>query len=144
MRDGGLPLPLALQYLILMIWRAFDLNFVMISLLASKWQDFKHKGLQFHIIKQLKNGHSNFKTWYFEAREDIITKFKSQALDIIRIKYWKACVSGNPPFLLTALRKIAILGLKMIFLILFCSRLYSGGPECLMRYFEQEKLNATS
>ena len=31
MRKGGLPLPLAFQYLIFMIWRACDLNLVMIS-----------------------------------------------------------------------------------------------------------------
>ena len=52
------------------------------------------------------------KTCYFEASEDIITKFKSQALQIIKIKYLKASGSGNPPFLILALQKIAILGLK--------------------------------
>ena len=36
MREGGLPLPLAFQYLILMIWRACDLNLVILSSLASK------------------------------------------------------------------------------------------------------------
>ena len=41
MREGGEPLPLAFQYLILMIWRPCDLNLVMISSLASKCQDFK-------------------------------------------------------------------------------------------------------
>ena len=41
MREGGEPLPLAFQYLILMIWRHCDLNLVMISSLASKCQDFK-------------------------------------------------------------------------------------------------------
>ena len=49
MREGGLPLPLAFQYLILMIWRVCDLDLAMISLLASKWQDFKLRGLQFHL-----------------------------------------------------------------------------------------------
>ena len=52
------------------------------------------------------------KTCYFEASEDIITKFKSQALHIKKIKYLKASGSGNPPFLIPALQKIAILGLK--------------------------------
>ena len=52
------------------------------------------------------------KICYFEASEDIMTKFKSQALDIIRIKYWKPSGSGNPPSLIPALWKIAILGLK--------------------------------
>jgi hypothetical protein len=32
----------------------------------------------------------NLKTCYFEASEDIKTKFKSQALHIIRIEYGKA------------------------------------------------------
>ena len=40
-REGGLPLLLAFQYLILMIRRPCDLNLVMISSLASKCQDFK-------------------------------------------------------------------------------------------------------
>ena len=52
---------------------------------------------------------STLKTCYFETSEDIMTKFKSQALHIIRIKYWKASGSGNPPSLIHALRKIAIL-----------------------------------
>ena len=30
-------------------------------MLASKYQDFKLRGLEFHFIKQLKNGHTNFK-----------------------------------------------------------------------------------
>ena len=41
MREGGMPLPLAFQYLILMIWRPCDLTLVMISSVASKYQDFK-------------------------------------------------------------------------------------------------------
>jgi hypothetical protein len=92
----------------------------MISLLASKCQDFKLRGLSFHFIKQLINGHSNFKDCYFEASEDIITKFKSQALHITRIKYWKASGSGSPPSLIPALQKIAILGLKIKFSTLRC------------------------
>ena len=38
MREGGLPLPLAFQYVILVIWRACDLNLAIISPLVSKWQ----------------------------------------------------------------------------------------------------------
>ena len=68
MREGGLPLPLAFQYLILMIWRACDLNLVMISSLTSKGQNFKLRGLQFHIIKWLKNGHPNFKDLPFWSK----------------------------------------------------------------------------
>ena len=41
MREGGEPLTLAFQYLILMIQRPYDLNLVMVSSLASKCQDFK-------------------------------------------------------------------------------------------------------
>ena len=39
----------------------------MISSLASKCQHFKLRGLQFHYIKWLKNGHSNFKVLVFDA-----------------------------------------------------------------------------
>ena len=65
LKEGGLPLPPAFQYLILLIWRACNLNLVIISSLASKCQDFKFRGLQFHIIKWLKNRHSNFKDLQF-------------------------------------------------------------------------------
>ena len=50
MREGGLILPLAFQYLILMIWRDCDLNWIMISLLAWKQQDFKLRGLNLLIV----------------------------------------------------------------------------------------------
>ena len=52
------------------------------------------------------------------------TKFKSQALHTTRIKYFKASGSGSPPSRIPALRKIAILGIKTKFAILFCTRLY--------------------
>jgi hypothetical protein len=65
MREGGEPLPLAFQYLILMIWRPCDLDLVMISSLAAKCQDFEIGGVQFHIIKWLKNRHFNFKVLAF-------------------------------------------------------------------------------
>ena len=65
MKEGGGPLPLAFQYLILMIWRPCDLDLVMISSLASKCQHFKLRGLQFHFIKWLKNGHPKFKVLAF-------------------------------------------------------------------------------
>ena len=69
------------------------------------------------------NSHSNFKkTCYFEASKGIMTKFKSQAFHIIRIKYWKASGIGNPPSLNPVPQKI--LGLKMKFYVLFCTRLY--------------------
>ena len=37
------------------------------------------------------------KSCHFEASKYIMTKFKSQALHSIRIKYWNAIGSGNPP-----------------------------------------------
>ena len=52
-----------------------------------------------------------------------MTKFKSQVLHITRIKHQKASGSGNPPSLIPTLQKIAILGLKTKFSILFCTRL---------------------
>ena len=52
------------------------------------------------------------KSWYFEASEDIITKFKSQGLYTIKIKYWNASGSGFPPSLIPALRNIGILHYK--------------------------------
>ena len=64
-----------------------------------KCQDFKLKGLQFHFIKQLKNGHPNLRPCHFEASEDTMTKSKSQAVHVIRIKSWKAGGSGNLPSL---------------------------------------------
>ena len=54
----------------------------------------------------------SLKCWHFEASEDIMTKFKSEGLHIIKIKYWKVSGSGNPPFLIPALWKIAFLCLK--------------------------------
>ena len=52
------------------------------------------------------------KNCYFEVSEDIMTKFKLQALHIIRIKCWKAIGSRNPPSFIPTLQKIALLGLK--------------------------------
>ena len=53
MREGGLPLPPTFQYSILMIWRACDLNLVMISLMPSKFRDLKLRGLQsFHKMAE--------------------------------------------------------------------------------------------
>ena len=87
MRERGKPLPLAFQYLIFMVERPCDLNLVMLSSLATKCQHFKLRGLQFHYIKWLKKGILTLKSWHFAASEDIITKFKSQGLYTIKIKY---------------------------------------------------------
>ena len=75
----------------------------------SKCQHFKLRGHQFHYIKWLKKGIPNLKSWHFEVSEDIITKFKSQGLYIIRIKYWNASGSGPPPSLIPTLWNIGIL-----------------------------------
>ena len=90
-------------------WRPHHLNLVMISLLASKSQDLKLRGLQFHFIKWLKTGISILKSWHFEASKDIITKFRSKCFHTIRIKYWNASGSGSPPSLIPALWNIGIL-----------------------------------
>ena len=65
MRKEGLPLPPSFQYLIPLIWRACVLSLVMINSLASKCKDFKLKGFQFFVIKQLKNSHPNIKDLLF-------------------------------------------------------------------------------
>ena len=43
----------------------------------------------------------NLEACHFEASEDIITKLKSKALHIRRIKYKKAGGSGNPSSLIS-------------------------------------------
>ena len=47
--------------------------------------------------------------WHFVASEDIITKFKSQGLYTVKIKYGNASGSGFPPSLIPALWNIGIL-----------------------------------
>ena len=54
----------------------------------------------------------SLKSWHFEASEDIMTKFKSLAFHIKRIKYWNAGGSGNPPSLIPALQNRDILLIK--------------------------------
>ena len=54
-------------------------------------------------------GIPTLRTCHFEASEDIMTKFKSQAFHVIRSRYWKAGGSGNPPSLILALWNIGIL-----------------------------------
>ena len=59
MREGGGPLPLAFHYLILM--RHCDLNLVMISSLASKWQVLKVEMPVFQPFYEMKLKTSKFK-----------------------------------------------------------------------------------
>ena len=51
----------------------------------------------------------SLKSWHFETSENIMTKFKSKGLNIIRIKYWNASESGSPPSFIPALCNIGIL-----------------------------------
>ena len=65
MRKGGLPLLLASQYLILVIRRACDLNLVMISSFASKWEVPKLGILIFQLLHEVKLKASKFKVLAF-------------------------------------------------------------------------------
>ena len=84
-------------------WRACDLNFVMISSLASKRQDFKLWDLQFHYIKQMKNGHPNFKAlpfwiqwWYYN--QTWITSTSCHKNKILKSWWeWQPLPSSFPP-----------------------------------------------
>ena len=60
MKEGWLPVPLAFQY-----FRACDLNLVMISSLASKWQVLKFGMPVFHPLYEMKLKASKFKVLAF-------------------------------------------------------------------------------
>ena len=58
-------------------------------------------------------GIPTLKSWHFEANEDIMTKFKSWGLHIIKIKYWwNASGIGPTPSLIPTLWNIGILHQK--------------------------------
>ena len=65
MKEEVEPLPLAFQYLILMLWRPCDLNLVMIYSLASKCQDFKFGMPVFQPFYEMKLKTSKFKVLAF-------------------------------------------------------------------------------
>ena len=65
MREGGKPLPLAFQYLIFMVYGPCELNFVIITLLASKCQDFKVEMSFFQPLCVMKLKTSKFKVLAF-------------------------------------------------------------------------------
>ena len=65
MKKGVEPLPLAFQYLILMLWRPCDLNLAMISSLASKCQDFKFEMAIFQPFYEMKLKTAKFKVFAF-------------------------------------------------------------------------------
>ena len=69
MREGGLPLPLTIQYLIFMILRTCDLNFVMIFSLASKLQVFKDGMTIFQLFYEMKLKTSKFKVLAFWSQQ---------------------------------------------------------------------------
>ena len=65
MSEGGLPLPLTFQYLIFIILTACDLNFVVISSLASKKQVSKVGMTIFQLFYEMKLKTSKFKVLAF-------------------------------------------------------------------------------
>ena len=79
------------------------LPLVMISSLATKWQHLKLRGLTFHYMKK---GHFNFKVLAFWSQWRYYSKFKSQGLYTIKIKYWNANGSGFNPSLIPTLQNI--------------------------------------
>ena len=64
---------------------------------------------KFQQFYEIKLKPLSLKSWHFEASEDIMTKFKSQGLHTVRIKYCNAGRSGNPPALIPILWNIGIL-----------------------------------
>ena len=88
-----------------MTWSTCNSNLVIISSLDSKWQCLKVGIPVFQLYYEIKLKTS--KSWHFEASDDVIKKFKSQALQIIR--NFIAGGSGNPPSLISALWNIGIL-----------------------------------
>ena len=65
MREGGLPLPPAFQYLILTTWKACDLHLVLVSSLASKWQGLKVGMYILQLFYEMKLKTSKFKVLTF-------------------------------------------------------------------------------
>ena len=75
--------------LIFVMWTACDWNLVMMSSLASKYQDFKLRGLQFHFIKRLKTGIQNWiifdtENWLWKSEIGIFW-----SLDLERMLIWQ-------------------------------------------------------
>ena len=82
----------------LITWRTFDLKIwsYVISSLDSKWQVLKIGMPVFQLFYEM----NLKKSLHFKASEDIMTKFKSQALHITRIRlYCNSGGCGNPPSL---------------------------------------------
>ena len=121
MRKWGLPFTTAFQYLNLMTWSTCYLNLVIIFSVDSKWQVFKVGLLIFQLFYEMKLKNSKFKFW----SQWTMTKFKAQALHIIRIKYCSTGGRGNLPSLIPALWNLGILLHKQGTLA------KHFGPECI-------------
>ena len=84
----------------------------------------------------------SLKFWHFEASEDIRMKFKSQALHVIRIKYYAHGCSPFILFMLAATLRFKQTWKRMI--ILYCAQHFIGwhnlaywrcqNQNCLIRY----------
>ena len=88
MREGGLPLPPAFHYFILMTWKACYLDLVMVSSLASKWQGFRFEMLVFQLY-EMKLKTSKFKALAFRGQwryhdEIQITSFSCHKNQILK------------------------------------------------------------
>ena len=79
------------------------LKFIYYEKATKFWEIFPLLLTTVHTVKSKKN------IWTLKASEDTITNLKSQALHVIRMKYWKADESGNPPSFIRALWNIGIL-----------------------------------
>ena len=73
LKEGGMPLPPAFQYLIFVMWRACNLNAKTYRPTISYHKTAKNQAFQLQGLTILK--------------PVMVTKLKSQALRIIRIKY---------------------------------------------------------
>ena len=84
LREGGEPLPLTFQYLILMVWRSCDLNLVIISSVVSRCQDFKFGKAVFQPFYEMKLNTSKFKVLAFWSQ----WRYYDQ-IQITRSSYYK-------------------------------------------------------
>ena len=106
MREGGLLLPLS--FFIWFLWHIFLWGKFVYDIFTG----FKMASPQSWDAHRFMNWNWSplyLKSWHFEASVHIMTKFKSQALQIIRIKYWNSAGSDNPPSLIPAHWNISIL-----------------------------------
>ena len=79
MGEGGGPL-------LMFDIKTLYLNFIMLSSTALRFQDLEFKGFQFPF-KTAETSIPTLRPYHLKDTEDITTKFKTQCLHIIRIKY---------------------------------------------------------